>query len=88
MPNIRPIKDLRDTMEISELCHSIDEPVFITKNGYSDMVIMSSEVYDRLFTALEIYNKISKSLAQIERGEVVNGEEVLKEMRKKYNYDV
>lgn len=88
MPNIRPIKDLRDTMEISELCHSIDEPVFITKNGYSDMVIMSSEVYDRLFTAMEIYNRISKSLDDIAQGKGVDGKEVLKRMREKYHYEV
>ena len=88
MPNIRPIRDLRNTLEISELCHSTDEPVFITKNGYSDMVIMSSEVYDKLVTAMDIYNRISKSLDDIAKGSVFDGEEVLKEMRKKYNYEV
>ena len=39
MPQIIPIKDLKNTSNISEMCHSIDEPVFITKNGYGDMVI-------------------------------------------------
>ena len=38
MPQIRPITDLRNTNEISELCHSKDEPIFITKNGYGDLV--------------------------------------------------
>lgn len=88
MPNIRPIRDLRNTLEISELCHSTDEPVFITKNGYSDMVIMSSEVYDELVTAMDIYKRIFKSLDDIANGNVFDGEEVLKEMRKKYNYEV
>ena len=45
---IIPIRDLRDTANISELCHSSEEPIHITKNGYSDMVIMSAEVYDKL----------------------------------------
>lgn len=45
MATIIPIRDLKDTTKISELCHSLDEPVYITKNGYDDMVIMSSEVY-------------------------------------------
>ena len=45
MPCIVPIKDLKNTAEISELCHTKDEPVFITKNGYGDMVIMSMETY-------------------------------------------
>ena len=44
MPCIVPIKDLKNTAEISELCHTKDEPVFITKNGYGDMVIMSIDI--------------------------------------------
>ena len=47
MPKIIPITDLRNTTKISELCHEKNEPVFITKNGYSDLVIMSAEAYDR-----------------------------------------
>ena len=38
MPQIRPITDLRNTTEISNLCHARKEPIFITKNGYGDMV--------------------------------------------------
>ncbi len=43
MPQIRPISDLRNTNEISEACHSRREPIFIAKNGYGDLVIMSGE---------------------------------------------
>ena len=46
MPIIIPITDLRNTTKISELCHGKNEPVFITKNGYSDLVIMSMEAYE------------------------------------------
>lgn len=53
MPQIRPITELRNTNEISEICHAKREPVFITKNGYGDLVIMSMETYeDLLETAL------------------------------------
>ncbi|MHB8280609.1 MAG: prevent-host-death protein, partial [Candidatus Humimicrobiaceae bacterium] len=38
MPKIRPITDLRNTNEISEICHKQQEPIFITKNGYGDLV--------------------------------------------------
>lgn len=48
MPQIRPITDLRNTNEISEICHAKREPVFITKNGYGDLVVMSMETYDEL----------------------------------------
>lgn len=51
MPIIIPITDLRNTTKISELCHGKNEPVFITKNGYSDLVIMSAEVYEALTEA-------------------------------------
>ena len=43
MPRIIPIRELRDTNRMSEMCHESEEPVFITKNGYGDMVIMSLE---------------------------------------------
>ena len=42
MPLIMPIRDLRKTSEISELAHTKQEPIFITKNGYSDLVVMSA----------------------------------------------
>lgn len=42
---IRPISDLRDTNEISRLCHESNEPIFVTRNGYSDLVIMSDECF-------------------------------------------
>ncbi len=47
MPLIMPIKDLRNTTEISNIAHKEQEPIFITKNGYSDLVAMSSELYDK-----------------------------------------
>lgn len=48
MPQIRPITDLRNTTEISDICHAKREPVFITKNGYGDLVVMSIEAYEEL----------------------------------------
>ena len=51
MPIIIPITDLRNTTKISELCHGKNKPVFITKNGYSDLVIMSMEAYEALTAA-------------------------------------
>ena len=47
MPQIRPIRDLKNTTVISNLCHETKEPIFITKNGYGDMVIMSMETYEK-----------------------------------------
>ena len=41
MPEIIPIRDLKNTNTISQRCHETQEPIFVTKSGYGDMVIMS-----------------------------------------------
>lgn len=53
MPQIKPITILRNTNEISELCHAKNEPVFITKNGYGDLVIMSIDTYEELIETIK-----------------------------------
>lgn len=83
---IRPITDLRNTSEISELCHSLQEPIFITKNGYGDMVIMSSETYEKEIAVADIFRKLLLAQRQIDDGNGVEGEQVLEKMRKKYDY--
>ena len=52
MPQIRPITDLRNTSEISDACHARREPVFITKNGYGDLVVMSIETYEEMLDCI------------------------------------
>lgn len=53
MPNIRPISDLRNNSnEISDFCKKTGEPVFITKNGVGDMVVVSMDLYERMAKAL------------------------------------
>jgi prevent-host-death family protein len=62
MSNIRPVSDLRNNFSaISKLVHETKDPVFLTKNGYGDMVVMSMEAYeDRLFES-EIYYKLKEA---------------------------
>ncbi|MDR0311766.1 MAG: type II toxin-antitoxin system Phd/YefM family antitoxin [Acidobacteriota bacterium] len=84
MPQIRPITDLRNTAEISDLCHSKPEPVFITKNGYGDMVIMSMETYERKMALADIYEKLAVAEKQIIKGELLNGEAVFAKLRAKH----
>ena len=49
MATIRPCVDLRNNYnEISKICHETKEPVFITKNGYNDVVVLSNELYESL----------------------------------------
>lgn len=61
MPIIMPIKELRNITKISDLAHKVQEPIFITKNGYSDLVVMSSELYDRFAGINEIDQTEKKS---------------------------
>lgn len=59
MQNIRPISDLRNKFaEISKIVHETSEPVFLTKNGYGDMVVMSMEAYQNLQFDSEVYAKL------------------------------
>lgn len=84
MPEIRPIKDLRNTTEISELCHRTNEPVFITKNGYGDMVVMSMETYEKSLAKLELYQKLAEAETQIKNEEdLLDGEMVFEDLKKK-----
>ena len=49
MPKIIPLRELKNASKISEMCHQNDEPIFVTKNGVSDLVIMTSDNYDMKF---------------------------------------
>ena len=85
MPEIRPIKDLRNTTKISKLCHEIEEPIFITKNGYGNLVVMSIETYEKKLAQVELYQKLADAESQIESGEqLLDAEDVFKNLRKKY----
>lgn len=62
MPHIRPVSDLRNNFaDISRIVHETQEPVFLTRNGYGDMVVMSMEAYERKLFASEIYFKLKEA---------------------------
>ena len=84
MPQIIPIKDLKNTSEISEMCHKAGEPIYITKNGYGDMVIMSMDTYEETMKRLSIYKDIEISEKQIEKGQIKDARQALGELRTKY----
>ena len=84
MPQIIPIKDLKNTSEISDMCHKTEEPIYVTKNGYGDMVIMSMEIYESVMQRFSMYKDIEVSEKQIETGQVQDARIALREMRGKY----
>lgn len=61
MPQIKPITDLRNTTEISELYHARREPFFITKNGYGDLVVISIETYGEMIETAKIDAAINEA---------------------------
>ena len=84
MPQIIPIKDLKNTSEISDMCHKADEPIYVTKNGYGDMVIMSMETYESTMRQISMYRDIEISEGQVESGQVKDARTALRETRAKY----
>ena len=84
MPQIIPIKDLKDTARISEMCHASDEPIYITKNGYGDMVFMSMETYENMQERGHIYREIARAEEDIEARRTYDAREALARTRLKY----
>lgn len=84
MPCIIPINKLRDTTEISNMCNDKHEPIFITKNGYGNMVIMSMETYEQQMAKADIYSKILVAEKQIQNDELLDGEEIIDNLCEKY----
>ena len=83
MAQIIPIRDLKNTAAISELCHETDEPIYVTKNGYGDMVIMSMDRYEKMSKRLEMYESLILSEQQIKEGRVLDALEALESMKEK-----
>ena len=70
MPKIRPISDLRNkSQEISRICHETGEPVFITKNGEGDLVVLSLAAYERDQARLELYRLLDEAEADVRSGD-------------------
>jgi len=84
MPCIVPIKDLKNTNQISELCHEKREPIFITKNGYGDMVLMSMETYERNLFMQDLYSKLDAGEEDIKNGRFSDSDSVMAELDAKY----
>ena len=65
MSMIRPVSDLRNNFaDISRTVHETAQPVFLTKNGYGDMVVMSMEAYENLQFDSEVYSKVAEAERQ------------------------
>ncbi len=84
MPRIIPIRDLKDTAAISQMCSESTEPIYITKNGYGNMVIMSIETYEEKMFMADVYSKLAEAEAEVREGKVSDAREGLTALREKY----
>lgn len=85
MPHIRPVTDLRNKFsDISKLVHEKAEPIFLTKNGYGDMVVMSIETYEKMNMDNMIFEKLKEAVIVAESTEErYDFDKISKEMREK-----
>ena len=83
MDMIRPVSDLRNNFaDISRIVHETAQPVFLTKNGYGDMVVLSMEAYERLQFDSEVYFKLKEAEREAELTDKrYSSKDVLKAMR-------
>lgn len=84
MPRIIPIRDLKDTAAISQMCSESTEPVYITKNGYGDMVIMSMKAYEEKMYLLEVYTKLAEAEEEVRAGKTTDARQALRNLRAKH----
>lgn len=85
MPRIIPIRDLKDTSVISQMCNESPDPIYITKNGYGDMVIMSMKAYEEKMWLLDVYAKLAEAEDDLKTGKTVDAHNALKELRAKHD---
>ena len=83
MNMIRPVSDLRNNFaDISKTVHETAQPVFLTKNGYGDMVVLSMEAYENLQFESEVYFKLREDEREEELTETrYSSKDVLKAMK-------
>ena len=84
MSNIRPVSDLRNHFaDISKTVHETGQPVFLTKNGYGDMVVLSMDAYDNLYFESEVSYKLQEAEKEADRTKRrFSSKDVLKEIKK------
>jgi len=88
MAKIMPSSDLRNKYnEISNFCNTYNEPIFITKNGTGDLVVLSNTAYEELLGRRELHHKLDEGLRAIVAGNGRPAQEVFYEIKKERGFD-
>ena len=83
---IVPMRDLKDTVKIENICSETKAPVFVTKNGYGKLVVMDIECFERLMNDVYEAKAINEGLKDLENDKTKDGNLVLNEMKAKYGF--
>jgi prevent-host-death family protein len=85
MPMIRPSSDLRNKYnEISEFCNQYQEPVFITKNGTGDLVVMTNAQYEQLCGKSELHRLLDAGLTELRAGHGRPASDVFSDLEERF----
>ena len=84
MIQIRPVSDLRNKFTDIEKCVQSGEPVYLTKNGYGSMVVLSIETFSRLVESDDHIMDVADALAASSK-ERLTHKEVFGSLRRKIN---
>ena len=88
MAALRPSSDLRNKYnEISDFCNRYHEPVFITKNGTGDLVVLSNAEYERLCGKAELHRLLDEGLADVRSKKGRPAKEVFADIERKFGFD-
>lgn len=82
---IIPMRDLRDTVKIEELCVKEQGPVYVTKNGYGRLVVMDIDYYEKIQQQMKEAGAVLRGLQDVKDGKVVDGIEAMERLREKYH---
>ena len=88
MAKILPSSELRNKYnEISNFCNTYNEPVFITKNGTGDLVLLSNAAYEELSGRRELHRLLNKGLSAMRAGGGRPAREIFADIEKEFGFD-
>ena len=88
MAKILPSSELRNKYnEISNFCNTYHEPVYITKNGTGDLVVLSNSVYEDLIGRRELQRLLNEGLIAMRAGGGRPAKEIFADIEKEYCFD-
>lgn len=79
---IVPMRDLKDTVQIEKKCQN--GPVFVTKNGYGKLVVMSMEYYESKIAKIAEADFINEGIVDFANEKINDGKEVMEKLKDKY----